>query len=75
MMCLSYLFSAKTARQLVNREADFFTKRIDSNRELECSNRRVVLQVRYARPCAFNYARRRRHTSRNTQQARPHNHF
>jgi len=31
-MCLCYLFSAKTARQLVNRKADFFTKRIDSNR-------------------------------------------
>ena len=40
-MCLCYLFSAKTARQLVNRNADFFRKRIDSlnesNRELECS--------------------------------------
>jgi len=31
-MCLCYLFSAKTAWQLVNRKADFFTKRIDSNR-------------------------------------------
>ena len=44
-MCLCYLFSAKTAWQLVNRNADFFsenesirlTNRIDSNRELECS--------------------------------------
>jgi len=49
-MCLCYLFNAKTARQLVNRNADFFRKRIDSNlfaynewnridsnRELECS--------------------------------------
>jgi len=25
-MCLCYLFSAKTARQLVNRKADFFYK-------------------------------------------------
>ena len=42
-----YLFSAKTAWQLVNQKADFFTKRIDShnesnridsNRELECSS-------------------------------------
>ena len=32
-MCLCYLFSAKTARQLVNRKADFFTKRIDSHNE------------------------------------------
>ena len=43
-MCLCYLFCAKTALQLVNRKADFFTKRIDShnesNRELECSTRR-----------------------------------
>ena len=31
-MCLCYLFSAKTAWKLVNRKADFFTKRIDSNR-------------------------------------------
>ena len=36
-MCLCYLFNAKTARQLVNRNADFSRKRIDSNRELECS--------------------------------------
>jgi len=28
----AYLFSAKTARQLVNQKADFFTKQIDSNR-------------------------------------------
>ena len=33
-MCLCYLFSAKTARQLVNRKGDFFYK---TNRELECS--------------------------------------
>jgi len=32
-MCLCYLFSAKTAWQLVNRKADFFTKRIDSHNE------------------------------------------
>jgi len=32
-MCLCYLFSAKTARQLLNRKADFFTKRIDSHNE------------------------------------------
>ena len=31
-MCLCYLLTAKTAWQLVNRKADFFTKRIDSNR-------------------------------------------
>ena len=46
LRCLCYLFSAKTAWQLVNRKADFFIKRIDShnesnridlNRELECS--------------------------------------
>ena len=48
-MCLCHLFSAKTARQLVNRKADFFYKTnrfksirttnwIDSNRELECSS-------------------------------------
>ena len=48
-MCLCYLFSAKTAWQLVNQKADFFyktnriesiriTNRIDSNRELECSS-------------------------------------
>jgi len=51
-MCLCYLFRAKTAQQLVNRKADFLTKRIDSNRidshnesnridsnrELECSS-------------------------------------
>ena len=49
-MCLCYLFSAKTAWQLVNRKADFLqnesiridshneSNRIDSNRELECSN-------------------------------------
>jgi len=50
-MCLWYLFSAKTASQLVNRKADFFlqnesiridshneSNRIDSNRELECSS-------------------------------------
>ena len=48
-MCLCYLFSAKTAWQLVNRSADFFyktnlfesiriTNQIDSNRELECSS-------------------------------------
>jgi len=47
-MCLCYLFSAKTAWQLVNRKADFFyktnrfasiciTNRRHSNRELECS--------------------------------------
>ena len=55
-MCLCYLFSAKTAWQLVNRNADFFSEnesilidslnesnRIDSNRELECST--VKLQV------------------------------
>jgi len=48
-MCLCYLFSAKTALQLVNRKADFLqnesiridshkeSNRIDSNRELECS--------------------------------------
>jgi len=47
-MCLCYLFSAKTARQLVNRKADFLqdestrvdshneSNRIESNRELEC---------------------------------------
>jgi len=48
LRCLCYLFSAKTAWQLVNRKADFFTKqidshnesnRIDSNRELECSSK------------------------------------
>jgi len=42
-----YLFSAKTAWQLVNQKADFFTKRIDShnesnridsNSEFECSS-------------------------------------
>jgi len=50
-MCLCYLFSAKTAWQLVNRKADFcfykanrfesirITNRIDSNRELECFSR------------------------------------
>ena len=33
-MCLCYLFIAKTARQLVNRKADFFfTKQIDSHNE------------------------------------------
>jgi len=44
-MCLCYLFSAKTAWQLVNRKAIFLqnesiriTNRIDSNRELECSS-------------------------------------
>ena len=49
-MCLCYLFSVKTARQLVNRNADFSENesirieslnesiRIDSNRELECSS-------------------------------------
>jgi len=50
-MCLCYLFSAITAWQQVNRNADFFQKkesiridshnesnRIDSNRELECSS-------------------------------------
>jgi len=48
-MCLCYLFSEKTAWQLVNRKADFLqnesiwidshneSNRIDSNRELECS--------------------------------------
>ena len=48
MLC--YLFSAKTAWQLVNRKADFLqnesiridshneSNRIDSNRELECSS-------------------------------------
>ena len=49
-MCLCYLFSAKTAWQLVNRNADFFlqnesiriTNRIDSNRELECSSARML---------------------------------
>ena len=52
-MCLCYLFSAKTAWQLVNRKADFFyktnrfesiriTNRIDSNRELECSTINAV---------------------------------
>jgi len=51
-MCLCYSFSAKTAWQLVNRKADFFTKRIDlhnesnridSNRELECSSCRSAI--------------------------------
>jgi len=33
-MCLCYLFSAKTARQLVNQKAGFFfTKRIDLHNE------------------------------------------
>ena len=32
-MCLCYLFSAKTARQLVNQKAVFFTKRIDLHNE------------------------------------------
>jgi len=48
-MCLCYLFSAKTAWQLVNRKADYLqnesiridshneSNRIDSNSELECS--------------------------------------
>jgi len=46
LRCLCHLFSAKTAWQLVNRKADFFTKRIDSNRELECStSRRLVPRV------------------------------
>ena len=53
-MCLCYLFSAKTARQLVNRKADFLqdestrvdshneSNRIESNRELErCSAERA----------------------------------
>ena len=34
----------KTAWQLVNGKADFFTKRIDSNRELECSTVKQTLQ-------------------------------
>jgi len=50
---VAYLFSAKTARQLVNQKADFFlpnksiridshkeSNPIDSNRELECSSPR-----------------------------------
>ena len=48
-MCLCYLVSAKTAWQLVNRKADFLqnesiriTNGIDSNRELECSNRQTT---------------------------------
>ena len=48
LRCLCYLFSLKTAWQLVNRKADFLqnesiridlhneSNRIDSNRELEC---------------------------------------
>ena len=55
-MCLCYLFSAKTAWQLVNRTADFFYKtnrfesirisnRICSNRELECSTPRTCSVV------------------------------
>jgi len=60
-MCLCYLFSAKTARQLVNRNADFFSEnesiridslnesnRIDSNRELECSSLYVCLSACWA---------------------------
>jgi len=55
-MCLCYLFSAKSSRQLVNRKADFFlqiridshneSNRIDSKRELECSNADKLLQLR-----------------------------
>ena len=57
-MCLCYLFSAKTAQQLVNRKADFFTKRIDShnesnridsNRELECSTRKLQTTVNFVK--------------------------
>jgi len=60
-MCLCYLFSAKTAWQLVNRKADFFyktnrfesiriTNRIDSNRELECSTGHPPLSINISRP-------------------------
>ena len=50
LMCLCYLFSAKTAWQTVKRKADFFLQnesiRIDShnksNRELECSSRHLA---------------------------------
>ena len=63
-MCLCYLFSAKTAQQLVNRKADFFLQNesiridshnesnlIDSNRELECSS--VDVQLRYKTISSF----------------------
>ena len=58
-MCLCYLFSAKTARQLVNRKADFLqnesiridshneSNRIYSNRELECSNTYTASATRF----------------------------
>ena len=47
-MCLCYLFSAKTAWQLVNRKADFFTKRIDSNRfeSIRIANWNALLNTR-----------------------------
>jgi len=44
-MCLCYLFSAKTARQLVNRKADFFLQnesiQIDSHNELNRFESRI----------------------------------
>jgi len=49
-MCLCYLFSAKTAWQLVNRKADFLhnesirvTNQMDSSRELECSTNHTLI--------------------------------
>jgi len=43
-MCLCYLFSAKTARQLVNRKADFLRNesiRIDSHNESNLFESRI----------------------------------
>jgi len=56
-MCLCYLFSAKTAWQLVNRKADFLRNEsilIDLNRELECSSGQMLT----AQNCCkmFNHA-------------------
>ena len=42
--CGVFFLPRKTAWQLVNRKADFFTNRIDSNRELECSTNSVAIR-------------------------------
>ena len=56
-MCLCYLFSAKTARQLVNRKADFFykTNRFES---IRTTNR--IESIRIANWNALVYTSRRR---------------
>jgi len=66
-MCMCYLFSAKTAWQLVNRKADFFYKtnqfesirianRIDSNHELECSTVNLTVGLCFAHNRKYAFA-------------------